>query len=67
MHEVYQVEAPQFDARVKGAVSTSAAKFGYETMEIVSGAGHDACNIAKIAPTALVFIPCENGLSHNEV
>ena len=67
IREVYQVEALQFDARVKGAVATSAAKLGYETMEIVSGAGHDACNIAKIAPTAMVFIPCENGLSHNEV
>jgi N-carbamoyl-L-amino-acid hydrolase len=36
-------------------------------MPIISGAGHDACYINRVAPTAMVFIPCENGISHNEV
>jgi N-carbamoyl-L-amino-acid hydrolase len=34
--------------------------------EIVSGAGHDACNIAAVAPTSMIFVPCDGGLSHNE-
>jgi N-carbamoyl-L-amino-acid hydrolase len=38
----------------------------YPAMEMVSGAGHDACNIAAVAPIAMIFIPCEDGLSHNE-
>ena len=33
---------------------------------MVSGAGHDACNVASAAPTSMIFIPCEGGLSHNE-
>jgi N-carbamoyl-L-amino-acid hydrolase len=32
----------------------------------VSGAGHDACNIARVAPTAMIFTPCVDGISHNE-
>ena len=33
---------------------------------MVSGAGHDACNIAAVAPVSMIFVPCEGGLSHNE-
>ena len=36
-------------------------------MDIVSGAGHDACYVARVAPTAMVFVPCESGISHNEI
>ena len=35
-------------------------------MEITSGDGHDACNISEVAPTAMIFVPCEGGISHNE-
>ena len=35
-------------------------------MEMVSGAGHDSCNVSAVAPTAMVFVPCAGGLSHNE-
>jgi N-carbamoyl-L-amino-acid hydrolase len=35
-------------------------------MEIVSGAGHDSCNTAYVVPTAMIFVPCAGGLSHNE-
>lgn len=38
----------------------------YSCREIVSGAGHDSCNISKIAPTSMIFIPCIKGISHNE-
>jgi N-carbamoyl-L-amino-acid hydrolase len=36
-------------------------------MDIVSGAGHDAVHIAGVAPTAMIFVPCEGGISHNEI
>jgi N-carbamoyl-L-amino-acid hydrolase len=35
-------------------------------MEMVSGAGHDSCNVSAVAPTAMLFVPCAGGLSHNE-
>jgi N-carbamoyl-L-amino-acid hydrolase len=39
---------------------------GYSSMDILSGAGHDAMNVARVAPTAMIFVPCKDGLSHNE-
>ena len=36
-------------------------------MDIVSGAGHDACYVARVAPTGMIFVPCEGGISHNEI
>ena len=36
-------------------------------MGIVSGAGHDACYVARVSPTAMIFVPCESGISHNEI
>ena len=48
------------------AVAQAAAAFGYTNERIVSGAGHDAILLARCVPTAMVFIPCVDGLSHNE-
>ena len=48
------------------AVRDAVATTGLPAMDIVSGAGHDACNTAAVAPTAMIFIPCDGGLSHNE-
>ena len=39
---------------------------GYSHQDIVSGAGHDAVYMARVAPTAMVFVPCAGGISHNE-
>ena len=36
-------------------------------MDIVSGAGHDACYVSRVAPTAMIFVPCKDGISHNEI
>jgi len=36
------------------------------SLEMVSGAGHDSCNLAAVVPTAMIFVPCAGGLSHNE-
>ncbi|MBC7137012.1 Zn-dependent hydrolase [Oceanibaculum nanhaiense] len=56
-----------FDAKCVAAVREGAKLYGYEHMEIVSGAGHDAVYMAKVAPTGMIFVPCEDGISHNEV
>ena len=44
----------------------AAEHLGYSHMNIVSGAGHDACNLAGIVPAAMIFVPCRDGISHNE-
>ncbi len=36
-------------------------------MDIISGAGHDAVYVAKVAPTGMIFVPCDDGISHNEI
>jgi N-carbamoyl-L-amino-acid hydrolase len=56
-----------FDTDCVAAVRGAAARAGYPHMDIISGAGHDAVYMARVAPTAMVFVPCENGISHNEV
>lgn len=61
-------EAPgvTFDPDCVGAVAAAVEALGYSHREMVSGAGHDACNLARVAPTSMIFIPCEGGISHNE-
>ena len=63
---VGQFNPPAFDERCVSAVREAAEELGYSHMNIVSGAGHDACWINDIAPTAMIMCPCEDGLSHNE-
>lgn len=55
-----------FDKSTVDLVRRSSEKLGLAHMDIVSGAGHDAIYLSAIAPTAMIFIPCEDGLSHNE-
>ena len=57
----------RFDASMVGAVRDAALALGYTQRDIVSGAGHDAVYVARVAPTAMIFIPCEGGISHNEI
>jgi len=47
-------------------VRSGAEKAGFPHRDIISGAGHDAAYTARVAPTTMVFVPCEGGLSHNE-
>ena len=56
-----------FDAGCISAVAGAAEATGHSAREIVSGAGHDACYVATVAPTAMIFIPCVDGISHNEI
>jgi N-carbamoyl-L-amino-acid hydrolase len=50
-----------------GAVRNAAANLGYSTMDVVSGAGHDAIYVARLAPAGMIFVPCKDGISHNEI
>jgi N-carbamoyl-L-amino-acid hydrolase len=50
-----------------GAVARAAQKLGYSNMPAVSGAGHDAVYMARLAPSGMIFIPCKDGISHNEI
>ena len=49
------------------AVARAAQKLGYSNMPAVSGAGHDAVYMARLAPSGMIFIPCKDGISHNEI
>ena len=55
-----------FDPTLVGRVRSAAEKLGYSHMNLISGAGHDACWAAKVAPATMIMCPCVDGLSHNE-
>jgi beta-ureidopropionase / N-carbamoyl-L-amino-acid hydrolase len=61
-------EAPPvtFDGGCAAAVRDAAAALGIAHRDMVSGASHDAFNLARVVPTAMIFVPCERGISHNE-
>jgi beta-ureidopropionase / N-carbamoyl-L-amino-acid hydrolase len=56
-----------FDPELIGLVRAGAAGAGLSHMEVVSGAGHDAVYVARTAPAAMIFVPCKDGISHNEI
>ena len=63
---VGQFDPPAFDEGCVAAIRDAAKRLGYSHRDIVSGAGHDACWINRVAPTAMIMCPCKDGLSHNE-
>ena len=67
IEQVANYPACRFDAACVSAVRNAAEKLGLTHMDIVSGAGHDAIFMARIAPTSMIFVPCEGGISHNEI
>jgi N-carbamoyl-L-amino-acid hydrolase len=67
--EIEQVGAfdpVKFDENCVKAVRDAAVRLGYKHRDLVSGAGHDACWINRVAPTSMIMCPCVDGLSHNE-
>jgi N-carbamoyl-L-amino-acid hydrolase len=66
LHEIWYSEPVPFDPSCIASIRQAAEEGGYAYRDIVSGAGHDAGNIAKIAPTGMIFVPCAGGISHNE-
>jgi N-carbamoyl-L-amino-acid hydrolase len=66
VQEVFYYAPVEFDKDCVAAVRRAAERLGLSHRDIVSGAGHDACYIARVAPTSMIFCPCVDGISHNE-
>jgi beta-ureidopropionase / N-carbamoyl-L-amino-acid hydrolase len=66
LEQVFYYAPVAFDPGCVDAVRRAAERFGYSHRDIVSGAGHDACYLARVAPSSMVFTPCVDGVSHNE-
>jgi N-carbamoyl-L-amino-acid hydrolase len=66
LSRIWDSPAVHFDPACVAAVRAGAAQAGLSSRDIVSGAGHDAAYIARVAPTTMIFVPCAEGLSHNE-
>ena len=65
--QVDQFKASRFDPACVAAVRAATRDLGYPHRDMVSGAGHDAIYIARVAPTSMIFVPCKDGISHNEI
>ena len=63
---IWDQPAVRFDADCVAAVRRAAELTGYSARDIVSGAGHDAAYVSRVAPAAMIFVPCRGGISHNE-
>lgn len=64
--KILSMPAIHFDPACINSVKNAAVKNNYSAIEMISGAGHDACHLSTIAPTSMIFIPCIKGISHNE-
>lgn len=62
----WSVAPTRFDETCLATIRRAAGALGYTHADLYSGAGHDAMHIARIAPSAMIFIPCKDGLSHHE-
>jgi N-carbamoyl-L-amino-acid hydrolase len=67
MQEVVYFPPSEFAPDLVASVREGSKIFGYSHRDMVSGAAHDAVYMNRIAPTAMVFVPCEGGISHNEI
>jgi N-carbamoyl-L-amino-acid hydrolase len=63
---LWRMPPTSFDAALVDHIERAARTLGYRARRIVSGAGHDSLHTAQLAPTAMIFVPCAGGLSHNE-
>jgi N-carbamoyl-L-amino-acid hydrolase len=66
LEKFWSADGVTFDTDCVNAVRQATEQLGYSHRDMVSGAGHDACNVAAVAPTSMIFVPCKDGLSHNE-
>jgi N-carbamoyl-L-amino-acid hydrolase len=64
---VWRKEPTVFDAGFVAAVAQASDELGYANRRVTSGAIHDACNLSTVMPAAMIFIPCKDGISHNEL
>lgn len=66
LEQIWHFPAAPFDEKCVAAVRAAAVAAGASHMDLVSGAGHDACYVTRVVPTAMIFVPCKDGVSHNE-
>jgi len=66
IEQIWHMPPTAFDGRLIDLVETAAASLGLSHQRMISGAGHDSLHTAQFAPTAMIFVPCAGGLSHNE-
>jgi N-carbamoyl-L-amino-acid hydrolase len=66
INEIWHNPPVEFDQNCIAAVANAVAGLDYSHQQIVSGAGHDACQVCRVVPTSMIFVPCAGGLSHNE-
>ena len=67
LENIWHAPPVAFDAQCIDAVRRAAGTLGLSAIEMVSGAGHDAVYMARVVPTSMIFVPCRDGISHNEV
>jgi N-carbamoyl-L-amino-acid hydrolase len=67
LEQIWRKPPTIFDGKLVDAVQAAATELGYSYRRITSGAGHDACNVASVIPAAMIFVPCKDGISHNEL
>lgn len=67
VEKIWRKEPTVFDKKLVDAVASATQELGYSNRRITSGAGHDACNLAAVMPAAMIFVPCKDGISHNEL
>ncbi|WP_454695473.1 allantoate amidohydrolase [Achromobacter aegrifaciens] len=65
--EVVYFPPQPFEPRLVQAIRDGASTLGLDSLDVISGAGHDAVYMARVAPTAMIFVPCKDGISHNEI
>jgi beta-ureidopropionase / N-carbamoyl-L-amino-acid hydrolase len=63
---IWESPPVQFAPELIECVRIGAAKAGFASRDMISGAGHDAAYVARVAPTTMIFVPCADGISHNE-
>src|SRR5262249_37196292 len=66
LRKLHDLAAVKFHPECIAAVRAGAEALGFAHRDIISGAGHDAVHLSKVTPTAMIFVPCKDGLSHNE-
>ena len=66
IQRVWNNPAVAFDPDCIAAIRKAAARLGYPARDMISGPGHNSAHVARVAPTAMIFVPCAGGLSHNE-
>ena len=67
IRQIWHIPPVKFDPQCIDAVKQATEELGYASTTMISGAGHDACQISRAAPTTMIFVPCAEGLSHNEL